>query len=86
MQFSQYDHSRVGEALEKSLKKLGVAYVDLYLMHWPMAYSETGESQLDRSDAFLGLIPSGRTLQPDESPTFIETWKEMEKLASTGRQ
>jgi len=29
------DHHRVKEAFEESLKKLGVSYVDLYLLHWP---------------------------------------------------
>ncbi|KAI0673938.1 Aldo/keto reductase [Trametes maxima] len=63
----QKDHGRVAEALDNSLMKLGVDYVDLYLMHWPMAFDE-----------------SGRTLQPDESPTLIETWREMEKLLVHG--
>lgn len=26
----------------------------------------------------------GETLQPDESPTIVETWLEMEKLLETG--
>ncbi|KAJ8489608.1 hypothetical protein ONZ51_g2793 [Trametes cubensis] len=63
----QRDHGRVEEALDASLSKLGVEYVDLYLMHWPMACDE-----------------SGKTLQPDESPTFVETWKAMEELFKTG--
>ncbi|OAA53565.1 Aldo/keto reductase [Cordyceps fumosorosea ARSEF 2679] len=29
------DHKRVAAALDDSLAKLGVEYVDLYLMHWP---------------------------------------------------
>lgn len=29
------DHKRVAEALDESLAKLGVDYVDLYLIHWP---------------------------------------------------
>ncbi|KAI0652661.1 Aldo/keto reductase [Trametes meyenii] len=64
----QKDHGRVAEALDNSLAKLGVDYVDLYLMHWPMAFDE-----------------SGRTLQPDECPTLIETWREMEKLLVHGK-
>ncbi|KAJ6593578.1 Aldo/keto reductase [Mycena capillaripes] len=57
------DHHRVKEAFEDSLKKLGVSYIDLYLLHWPI----------------------GKVLSPEEQPTFIETWKEMEKLLTTGQ-
>ena len=39
---SQGDHGCVKQALTTSLTKLGVDYVDLYLMHWPMAYNESG--------------------------------------------
>ncbi|PHH65047.1 hypothetical protein CDD81_3445 [Ophiocordyceps australis] len=30
-----YDHKQVARALDESLGRLGVEYVDLYLMHWP---------------------------------------------------
>jgi diketogulonate reductase-like aldo/keto reductase len=36
-------HSRVEENLDKSLKSLGLDYVDLYLMHWPVAMNPFGE-------------------------------------------
>ena len=61
------DHQRVAQSLEESLNKLGLNYVDLYLMHWPLA-TRDGET-----------IPFG------QSPTFVETWKEMEKLLATGK-
>ncbi|KAG8804739.1 hypothetical protein FRC17_005901 [Serendipita sp. 399] len=61
------DHGRVEEGLDRSLKALGLDYVDLYLMHWPQA--EDPET--------------GRMLRPHESPTFVETWLAMEKLLST---
>jgi diketogulonate reductase-like aldo/keto reductase len=34
--------SRVEEGLEKSLKNLGLDYVDLFLMHWPVALNPKG--------------------------------------------
>ena len=37
-------HSRVEENLDKSLKSLGLDYVDLYLMHWPVAMNPNGEN------------------------------------------
>ena len=54
------------EAFDESFAKLGLEYIDLYLMHWPQA-------QVD-----------GRVLRAEEHPTFVETWKEMEKLLETG--
>ncbi|KAJ6576704.1 Aldo/keto reductase [Mycena vulgaris] len=63
----QCDHGRVSEALNESLAKLGVNYIDLYLIHWPQA------------------VISGRVLQPSESPTIGDTWRDMEKLLDSGR-
>lgn len=34
--------SRVEEGLDKSLKNLGLDYVDLFLMHWPVALNPKG--------------------------------------------
>ena len=34
------------QALATSLTKLGVDYVDLYLMHWPMAYDASGADSM----------------------------------------
>ncbi|KAG8749398.1 hypothetical protein FRC14_001400 [Serendipita sp. 396] len=63
------DHGRVEEGLDRSLKALGLDYIDLFLMHWPQAIDPE----------------TGRTLRRDESPTFVETWLAMEKLLPTGK-
>ncbi|GAB1523232.1 hypothetical protein RhiTH_006363 [Rhizoctonia solani] len=63
-----WDHDSPKRGLEGSLMALGLDYIDLYLMHWPMA-------RVGGRD--------GRILQPDESPTFVETWLAMEKLLDT---
>jgi len=63
------DHIHVQQAFEESLKLLGLEYIDLYLMHWPQ-YTDS----------------AGYTPGPDEqNPTFVETYKEMEKLLATGK-
>jgi len=37
-------HSRVEQNLDMSLKSLGLDYVDLYLVHWPIAMNPNGMS------------------------------------------
>ncbi|KAI0312458.1 NADP-dependent oxidoreductase domain-containing protein [Amylostereum chailletii] len=64
-------HSQVEQAFEASLTELNVDYVDLYLMHWPQATRTVG-------------VWGDDSLREDESPTYIETWKSMEKLLQTG--
>ncbi|KAJ7668657.1 Aldo/keto reductase [Mycena polygramma] len=45
--------------------------------------------RVDYIDLFLMHWPqaviAGRVLQPSESPTFVDTWKDMEKLLDSGR-
>jgi diketogulonate reductase-like aldo/keto reductase len=37
-------HRKIEEGLEKSLKSLGVDYVDLFLMHWPVPMNPYGKT------------------------------------------
>ncbi|TFY81113.1 hypothetical protein EWM64_g2899 [Hericium alpestre] len=65
-----FDHINVRERFEESLAKLGLDYIDLYLVHWPLAMND-------------GKF--GETFPPDQFPTIIDTWKETEKLLDTGK-
>lgn len=71
-------HSRVEQNLDMSLKSLGLDYVDLYLMHWPVAMNPNGNHE-----KFPKHPDGSRDLVLDWKHT--ETWKSMEKLLATGK-
>ena len=63
------DTARPAEALDKTLKDLGVAYLDVWLMHWPVAIEQKDLKPLG------GLrLPDGVRLckdaQPEPLPIF----------------
>ncbi|KAJ5787740.1 hypothetical protein N7457_002730 [Penicillium paradoxum] len=71
-------HSRVEEGIEQSLKDLGLDYVDLYLMHWPLAMNPKGNHNL-----FPKLADGSRDIV--HSHSHVTTWKSLEKLVGTGK-
>jgi diketogulonate reductase-like aldo/keto reductase len=66
---------RVKAALQASLDRLGLDYVDLYLMHTPYAF-KPGDDQHPRDD-------HGDVVY-DEGVTLEETWAAMESLVDEG--
>ena len=71
-------HTRVEQNLDISLKLLGLDYVDLYLMHWPIAMNPNGNHEK------LPKHPDGsRDLTPERN--HVQTYKDMEKLLKTGK-
>ena len=60
-------------ALQDSLKKLKLDYLDLYLIHWPVAF-RNGIDFPKRPDDYL---------TPEEAP-IIDTWLQMEKAKNDG--
>ena len=71
-------HTRIEENLDKSLQLLGLDYVDLYLMHWPIAMSPNGNHE-----KFPKLPDGSRDLIRDRS--HIDTYNDMAKLVSGGK-
>lgn len=61
-------------ALKKTLKDLNLEYVDLYLIHWPMAYKE--DRELFPKDA------NGKFIYSDVD--YVDTWKVMEEAVQLG--
>ena len=60
-------------ALQDSLKKLKLNYLDLYLIHWPVAF-RNGIDFPKKPDDYL---------TPEEAP-IIDTWLQMEKAKNDG--
>ncbi|RFN58489.1 aldo/keto reductase [Marixanthomonas ophiurae] len=68
-----HQEGQVIPAVEDSLKKLKLDYLDLYLVHWPVAF---------RPGVGFPEKPSDY-LSPEEVPV-IETWKQMEAAKKNG--
>lgn len=64
--------------LDKSLKSLGLDYVDLYLVHWPLLMNPQG------NDDRFPKLPNGER-DIIWSHNHVDTWKQMEKLIATGK-
>lgn len=60
-------------AIQESLKDLQLDYLDLYLIHWPVAFRPDVDFP-EKPDDFLSL----------EEVPIIETWKQMEKAKDEG--
>ncbi|KAK9447328.1 NADP-dependent oxidoreductase domain-containing protein [Limtongia smithiae] len=73
-------HTRVAEELDKSLADLGVDYLDLYLMHWPLTLNPEGNHPL-----FPTKPDGSRDLLADDVWNYVDTWASMQKLVATGK-
>ncbi|CEP12468.1 hypothetical protein [Parasitella parasitica] len=71
--------SLVPRAFQDSLDKLDIGYIDLYMMHWPVAMNPaTGQ--------LVPLRPDGtRDIDEELKGKFEDTWAAMEKLLDTGK-
>lgn len=72
---------RVEKYLRKSLQLLGLAYIDLYLVHHPVGFVEVDEN--DNMPLENPGSEDGR-IKIDFSTDLIAIWKKMEKMAELG--
>lgn len=71
-------HSRVEEALDKSLQNLGVDYLDLFLMHYPVPMQPgIDDDNYPKNEKGEIIFHDGWSIN--------DTWAEMEKLLDTGK-
>ncbi|ETN68027.1 aldo-keto reductase [Anopheles darlingi] len=62
-------------ALQVTLRNLNLKYLDLYLIHWPVAYREGGE--------LFPWRPDGKRVHFSDVD-YVDTWPAMEGLVKTG--
>ncbi|CAM8899283.1 unnamed protein product [Rhodiola kirilowii] len=72
------DHGHVVEACKDSLKKLRLDYLDLYLVHFPVATKHTGVGSTGSA------LDEDGVLEIDTTISLETTWHAMEDLVSLG--
>lgn len=79
------DFEHVEEAINCSLKRLGLDYLDLYLIHWPI-YLKPKDLKRDPKDYkhwFAGFDCPAETHTYDEG-WIVKLWKDMESMVEKG--
>ncbi|CAB4290025.1 unnamed protein product [Prunus armeniaca] len=72
------DHGHVVEACKNSLKKLQLDYLDLYLVHYPLATKHSGVGTT------ASLLDENKVLDIDVTVSLETTWHDMEKTVDLG--
>ncbi|KAF4124378.1 Aldo/keto reductase family, partial [Geosmithia morbida] len=69
----------VEEAVGQSLSDLGTDYLDLYLIHWPIAFSEPADPKLRAP-----IDPADSGIHVVDAPVE-ETWEALEEVVAKGK-
>ena len=67
--------------LQKSLTDLGLDYIDLYLIHFPIALKYVPIEQLYPAD---WVNPDAMRMVPDETVSYHQTYAAMEEMHNRG--
>ncbi|KER19237.1 hypothetical protein T265_15607, partial [Opisthorchis viverrini] len=78
----------VRDCCQTSLSDLRLLYVDLYLIHWPVAFQVCMRiifplAELKHSDVSFPMASNGQDFLVDDVP-LLDTWKAMESLVDEG--
>jgi len=71
---TMHSKGKVIPGIKQTLKDLGLDYVDLYLIHWPMGYKEDAGT----------LFPKDGDKWLYSDVDYVETWLEMEQVVKLG--
>ncbi|KAJ3115582.1 hypothetical protein HDU96_000406 [Phlyctochytrium bullatum] len=66
----------VPKGFEKTLSDLGLDYLDLYIIHWPLSFKNRGDGNSAKDENGKFIL--------ENIPT-IDTWRAMEKLVDSGK-
>jgi len=72
-------HTKAEECIDDTLSKLGTDYLDLYLIHWPVALNPNG------NDPKFPTRPDGSRDTIDDWDACTQTWEQMEALLKSGK-
>lgn len=79
--WNTFHGDKVEAGLDTTLKDLGVDYLDLYLMHWPVAFSNPNTSQISSLRSSGGYPVEEVGLSQD----LALTWRKMEEMVQKGK-